>query len=59
MHAYVIGVMHEWVRSPGDYDLAAAAPALVDVMLAGLRAQPPRLISPTDAGARSRCAEHT
>jgi TetR/AcrR family acrAB operon transcriptional repressor len=42
MHAYVIGLMHEWVRSPGDYDLVAAAPALVDTFLAGLRAQPLR-----------------
>ena len=59
MHAYVIGVMHEWVRSPGDYDLAAAAPALVDVMLAGLRAQPPRLASAQDAKLRSHCTGHT
>ncbi|MGH8518489.1 MAG: TetR family transcriptional regulator [Panacagrimonas sp.] len=42
MHAYVIGLMHEWVLAPADYDLAAAAPAMVDAFLAGLRAQPPR-----------------
>jgi TetR/AcrR family transcriptional regulator, acrAB operon repressor len=42
MHAYVIGLMHEWVLDPGEYDLATAAPAIVDAFLAGLRAQPPQ-----------------
>lgn len=42
MHAYVIGLMHEWVLDPADYDLAAAAPAMIDAFVAGLRAQPPR-----------------
>jgi TetR/AcrR family acrAB operon transcriptional repressor len=42
MHAYVIGLMHEWVLDPSDYDLAAAAPAMIDAFVAGLRAQPPR-----------------
>ena len=42
MHAYVIGLMHEWVLDPADYDLAAAAPAMIDVFIAGLKAQPPR-----------------
>lgn len=42
MHAYVIGLMHEWVLDPADYDLAAAAPLMIDAFVAGLRAQPPR-----------------
>ena len=42
MHAYVIGLMHEWVLDPSDYDLAQAAPAMIDTFVAGLRAQPPR-----------------
>lgn len=42
MHAFVIGVMHEWVRSPGDYDLAVAAEPLVDCFIAGLRERAPR-----------------
>ena len=42
MHAYMIGLMHEWVLDPADYDLAAAAPMLIDTFLAGLRAEPPR-----------------
>jgi TetR/AcrR family acrAB operon transcriptional repressor len=41
MHAYIIGLMHEWVLDPADYDLAAAAPAIIDAFLAGLRAKPP------------------
>jgi len=42
LHAYVMGLMQAWVRHPEAYDLAAAAPALVDVAIAGLRAAPPR-----------------
>ena len=42
LHAYVMGLMQSWVRNPGAYDLAAAAPALIDAMLAGLCARPPR-----------------
>jgi TetR/AcrR family acrAB operon transcriptional repressor len=42
LHAYVSGLMQAWVRDPAAYDLAAAAPALVDAMLTGLRATPPR-----------------
>ncbi|MBA3507103.1 MAG: TetR family transcriptional regulator [Betaproteobacteria bacterium] len=42
LNAFLTGVMHEWLLRPRAYDLAAAAPALVDVFLAGLRAQPPR-----------------
>ena len=42
LHAYVTGIMQSWVQNPAAYDLAAAAPALIDAMLAGLAAQPPR-----------------
>jgi TetR/AcrR family acrAB operon transcriptional repressor len=42
LHAYVSGLMQAWVREPAAYDLAAAAPALIDAMLTGLRAAPPR-----------------
>ena len=44
MHAYVIGLMHEWVLDPADYDLAAAAPGMIDAFVAGLSAQPPRQV---------------
>ena len=42
LHAYIAGIMHEWVLDPTAYDLAVAAPALIDALLAGLRAAPPR-----------------
>lgn len=41
LHAGVHGLMQDWVRAPGDYDLAAAAPSLVDALIAGLCAAPP------------------
>jgi TetR/AcrR family transcriptional regulator, acrAB operon repressor len=45
LHAYMAGIMHEWVIDPAAYDLATAAAPLIDAMLAGLRAAPPRIAS--------------
>jgi TetR/AcrR family transcriptional regulator, acrAB operon repressor len=42
LHALMVGIMHEWVLDPAAYDLRAAAPALIDMFLAGLRTNPPR-----------------
>jgi TetR/AcrR family acrAB operon transcriptional repressor len=42
MHAYIGGLMREWVQAPRSFDLKATAPALIDVFLAGLTARPPR-----------------
>jgi TetR/AcrR family acrAB operon transcriptional repressor len=42
MNAFMVGVMHEWVKRPGAYDLKRAAPRMVDMFLAGLREEPPR-----------------
>ncbi len=42
LHALMVGIMHEWVLDPSAYDLGAAAPALIDTYLAGLRHCPPR-----------------
>jgi TetR/AcrR family acrAB operon transcriptional repressor len=42
IHGSVIGLMHEWVIDPRAYDLARQAPAVVDLLIAGLRARPPR-----------------
>jgi TetR/AcrR family acrAB operon transcriptional repressor len=42
LKSFMIGVMHEWVQSPDAYDLARAAPAFVDTLLAGLVTSPPR-----------------
>jgi TetR/AcrR family acrAB operon transcriptional repressor len=41
MHAYMVGLMHEWVLNPRSYDLAACAAPLLDCYLAGLAARPP------------------
>ena len=42
LNALMVGIMHQWVLDQSSYDLAAAAPALVDTYLAGLAACPPR-----------------
>ena len=44
MHAYMGGIMREWVLDPAAFDLARAAPALIDALVAGLRAAPPRRV---------------
>lgn len=54
VNAYIIGVMHQWVRHPGAYDLQHAAPAMIDVFMAGLRAQPPLHVRTTRTEARRR-----
>ncbi|MBI3433376.1 MAG: TetR family transcriptional regulator [Hydrogenophilales bacterium] len=48
LHAYMVGLMHEWVLNPGSYDLAACAKPLLDCYLAGLATRPP--ICRPDAG---------
>jgi hypothetical protein len=35
LHAYMVGIMHEWVLDPAAYDLAAAAPGFIDIFMAG------------------------
>jgi TetR/AcrR family acrAB operon transcriptional repressor len=42
VHGAIIGLMHEWVIDPDAYDLESAAPAIVDCLIAGLQAHPPR-----------------
>lgn len=46
MHAYVVGLMNEWVLDPDAWDLAGRGPALVDLFIAGLCAAPPRRPAP-------------
>jgi TetR/AcrR family acrAB operon transcriptional repressor len=43
LHALMVGIMHEWVLDPAAYDLATAAPGLIEMVMAGLKAQPARL----------------
>src|SRR4029077_5135781 len=45
MNAYMVGVMHEWVQRPDAYDLKRAAPRMIDMLLAGLREEPPRRVA--------------
>ena len=42
LHAYIGGIMNNWVLDPAAYDLASSAGPLVDAIIAGLRASPPR-----------------
>jgi TetR/AcrR family acrAB operon transcriptional repressor len=54
LHAGVVGLMHEWVAAPHEYDLADAAPALVDALIAGVHAAPlraPASAAPAASGA--------
>jgi TetR/AcrR family acrAB operon transcriptional repressor len=55
MHAYMVGIMHEWVLDPAAYDLAGAAPGFIDIFLGGLAAKPPRL-RPKKPAARAAAA---
>ena len=41
-HAFMSGLMREWVRDRGAYDLAALAPTIVEIIIAGIIAHPPR-----------------
>lgn len=40
--SFVGGLMRDWVQSPSSFDLKAIAPQMVDMYVAGLRANPPR-----------------
>ena len=43
MHAYIGGIMQDWVLDPAAYDLEACAAEHVDAIVAGLRVAPPRV----------------
>ena len=53
LHAYIGGIMREWVLDPTAFDLAATAPALIDTMIAGLAACPPRRADPLSTSPRA------
>jgi TetR/AcrR family acrAB operon transcriptional repressor len=42
VHNFIVGTMHQWLSAPQRYALDTAAPAMVDMLLAGLRSNPPR-----------------
>jgi TetR/AcrR family acrAB operon transcriptional repressor len=56
MNAYVVGVMHQWVRDPAAYDLRRAGQAVIDTFITGLRASPPRSSTMAGAGERATAA---
>jgi len=41
LHAYMVGLMHEWVLNPAAYDLTVCAAPLIDCYLSGLTIAPP------------------
>ena len=43
IHNFMMGTMREWLLAPQSYALDKAAPAMVDVLMTGLRANPPRV----------------
>jgi TetR/AcrR family acrAB operon transcriptional repressor len=56
LHACVAGIMREWVLDKDAYDLAAHAPHFIDVILAGLLANPPRRVERVRPRVRPRTA---
>ncbi|MGZ9032324.1 MAG: TetR family transcriptional regulator [Burkholderiaceae bacterium] len=49
LYALIGGLMRDWVQAPASFDLKTAAPQLVDLFLAGLRAAPPLRSAPSAA----------
>ena len=47
INSFMAGTMAEWLSNPQAFDLAACAPAMVDMLMAGLQANPPRLAAIT------------
>jgi TetR/AcrR family acrAB operon transcriptional repressor len=59
LHSFMSGLMREWVLEKDVYDLAAVAPSLVDMTLAGLRNNPPRRPSRVRPRVRPRSCSAT
>jgi TetR/AcrR family acrAB operon transcriptional repressor len=56
LHACTAGLMREWVMNGRTYDLAKAAPALIDCVIAGIVAHPPRRVDRIRPHVRPRAA---
>jgi TetR/AcrR family acrAB operon transcriptional repressor len=54
MKAVMVGIMHEWVQRPEAFDLAHAAPMMIEVLIAGMRERPPRRASKGSTSTSSR-----
>jgi hypothetical protein len=50
-HAYLVGIVHEWLEDPSAFCLLQKAEAMVDMFIAGLRACPPRISAGCNAQA--------
>ena len=50
-HAYLVGIVHEWLEDPSAFCLLQKAEAMVDMFIAGLRACPPRISTGCNAQA--------
>jgi TetR/AcrR family transcriptional regulator, acrAB operon repressor len=59
LHAYVSGIMREWVLDKAAYDLSVQAPRLIDTIIAGLVANPPRCVERVRPRVRPRVAAAT
>lgn len=53
LYAFVGGLMRDWVQAPTGRNLKRSAPALIDVFMAGLRANPPRRVTRKAVPAKS------
>ena len=58
LQACMGGLMREWVIDRTAYDLANVAPSLVDCIIAGIVAQPPRRIERIRPHVRARTSSH-
>ncbi|MEO6928685.1 MAG: TetR family transcriptional regulator [Casimicrobiaceae bacterium] len=45
IRAFMLGVMHAWMQDPRAYDLERNALPMIDTLLAGLVARPPRIVA--------------
>ena len=44
VRSFMLGVMHAWARDPSAYNLERSAHQMVDTLVAGLVARPPRIV---------------
>jgi TetR/AcrR family acrAB operon transcriptional repressor len=56
LHAYVDGLIYDWLLDPGYFDLAREAEALVDQYLEGLKAAPASSAAPAPRVKAGRAA---
>jgi TetR/AcrR family transcriptional regulator, acrAB operon repressor len=54
LHAFIGGIMNNWVHDRSAFDLETSAGPLVDAMIAGLRTAPPRRVAPPSRDRQAR-----